>query len=53
MSAFTCEHGSSYALFGEGDPKALAPVIDQLLADIETLQTRLRAMSVPPATRVG
>ena len=28
MSAFTCEHGTSYALFGEGGGQALAEAID-------------------------
>lgn len=45
---FSGFHRIEYALYGQGDAKALAPVLDQLLADIETLQTRLRALSVPP-----
>ncbi|WP_447773310.1 iron uptake system protein EfeO [Variovorax boronicumulans] len=45
---FSGFHRIEYALYGQGDPKALAPVLDQLLADVETLQTRLRALSVPP-----
>ncbi|WP_099795613.1 iron uptake system protein EfeO [Variovorax sp. 54] len=45
---FSGFHRIEYALYGQGDAKALAPVLDQLLADTETLQTRLRALSVPP-----
>lgn len=50
---FSGFHRIEYALFGQGDPKALAPVLDQLLGDIETLQTRLRALSVPPERLAG
>ena len=45
---FSGFHRIEYALYGQGDAKALAPVLGQLLADTETLQTRLRALSVPP-----
>ncbi|MDP9910839.1 iron uptake system component EfeO [Variovorax boronicumulans] len=45
---FSGFHRIEYALYGQGDAKALAPVLDQLLADTETLQARLRELSVPP-----
>lgn len=45
---FSGFHRIEYALYGQGDAKALAPVLDQLLADLETLEARLRALSVPP-----
>lgn len=45
---FSGFHRIEYALYGQGDAKALAPVLEKLLADTETLQARLRELSVPP-----
>lgn len=46
---FTGFHRIEYGLFGpQPDIKALAPVADQLVADIGQLKDRLRALDVPP-----
>jgi len=45
---FTGFHRIEYGLFGQNRTGALVPVADQLLADIGTLKTRLRALNVPP-----
>jgi iron uptake system component EfeO len=48
--AFTGFHRIEYGLFapGQGDVKALAPVADQLVADVGQLKERLRALDIPP-----
>jgi ATP-binding protein involved in chromosome partitioning len=43
MSAFTCEHGESYALFGEGGGQALADAIDAPLLGKVPLEAAVAA----------
>jgi ATP-binding protein involved in chromosome partitioning len=43
MSAFTCDHGESYALFGEGGGQALADAIDAPLLGKVPLEAAVAA----------
>jgi len=43
MSAFTCDHGDSYALFGEGGGQALADAIDAPLLGMVPLEAAVAA----------
>jgi iron uptake system component EfeO len=47
--AFTGFHRLEYGLFQKQSTDGLASVADQLLADIATLQSRMRTLAVPPA----
>jgi iron uptake system component EfeO len=47
--AFTGWHRLEYLLWEQGTTKGGAPFADQLDADLETLQTELEAMEIPPA----
>ena len=50
MSTFTCEHGTSYALFGEGGGAALAEAIGAPLLGQIPLEPAVAAAATP-ATR--
>lgn len=51
--AFTGFHRIEYGLWVEGDIAALSPVADRLLADVTTLQDRLRALRLQPEDLAG
>jgi iron uptake system component EfeO len=51
--AFTGFHRIEYALFDRQDTQGLALVTVPLLADIQALKERLRALSVPPERLAG
>lgn len=51
--AFTGFHRIEYALFDRQSTQGLAPVTTQLLADIQTLKDRVRALNVPPERLAG
>lgn len=52
-AGFTGFHRIEYALYGQNDLKGLAPVADQLVADIGVLQSRLRGLDMPPERLAG
>ncbi|MDQ0012841.1 iron uptake system component EfeO [Variovorax boronicumulans] len=52
-AGFTGFHRIEYALYGQNDLKGLAPVADQLVADIGVLQGRLRGLDMPPERLAG
>ncbi|XAH21689.1 iron uptake system protein EfeO [Xylophilus sp. GW821-FHT01B05] len=45
---FSGFHRIEYGLFSQNSVKDLVPIADQLLAEVGTLKTRLRALNVPP-----
>ncbi len=51
--AFTGFHRLEYALFDRKDMAGLTPVAEQLVADVDTLKQRLRALNVPPERLAG
>ena len=52
-AGFTGFHRIEHALYGQNDLKGLAPVADQLVADIGVLQSRLRGLDMPPERLAG
>lgn len=52
-AGFTGFHRIEYALYGQNDLQGLAPVADQLVADIGVLKGRLRGLDMPPERLAG
>ena len=50
---FTGFHRLEYGLFAQDSTKGLAPFADKLVADVLTLQARIKALTVPPEKAVG
>lgn len=50
---FTGFHRLEYALFSENSTAGMEAVADRLLADVTTLQGRIKTLTVPPATMIG
>ncbi|WP_093211524.1 MULTISPECIES: iron uptake system protein EfeO [unclassified Variovorax] len=52
-AGFTGFHRIEYALYSQNDLKSLAPVVEQLMADIGVLKERLRGLNMPPERLAG
>jgi iron uptake system component EfeO len=50
---FSGYHRLEYGLFSQGSSEGLAPIADQLMADLRELQSRVRGLTVPPEKVVG